>query len=176
MRDFLAVCVAGDLGLRSGFVYFIPCWVVMLSDRYMYKLSEPWENHRSCWRFFFRIASTIVTDTTNECKWSFFFFVFMHFTSSEVSAQKLTPQLCVSDCMSVLVIESVKSTLLRGVFVQSRTGHWAHRCLQMAFYSTLCNRFRSAFKFTVHFTQLLNKFNQAIKQAGNSCGINKHFK
>lgn len=73
----LGVCLCrgggGDLGLGSGFVYLIPCWVVMLSDRYMYKLSEPWENHRSCCRFSSRAASISVTDTPNECKLSCFF-------------------------------------------------------------------------------------------------------
>lgn len=88
----LGVCLCrggggGDLGLGSGFVYLIPCWVVMLSDRYMYKLSEPWENHRSCCRFSSRAASISVTDTPNECKLSCFFppFAWMPFASSEIS-------------------------------------------------------------------------------------------
>lgn len=74
MKAFRSVSVSGDMGLGSGFVYLIPCcWVVMLSDRYMYKLSEPWENHRSCCRFSSRAASISVTDTPNECKLSCFF-------------------------------------------------------------------------------------------------------
>lgn len=40
MKASGSVSVSGDLGLGSGFVYLIPCWVVMLSDRYMYKLNH----------------------------------------------------------------------------------------------------------------------------------------
>lgn len=91
----------------------------MLSDRYMYKLSEPWENHRSCCSFSSRITSTGVTNTPNECKLSFFFDsqIFLY------PPLKLTPLLCVSLCVSVLVSESVKLTLLRGDFAQSKSGH-----------------------------------------------------
>lgn len=37
---------------------------------------------------------------------------------------------------------------------------------------SLMSGLRSSFKFTLHFTQLLNK---SIKQGGNSSGINEHF-
>lgn len=133
MKAFRSVSVSGDMGLGSGFVYLIPCcWVVMLSDRYMYKLSEPWENHRSCCRFSSRAASISVTDTPNECKLSCFFppFFCIHAFHTLrdfcVLLWNWHLLLRVSDCMSVLVNESVKLTLLRGVFVQSKTEHWTY--------------------------------------------------
>lgn len=85
---------------------------------------------------------------------------------------KLTPLFCVSLCVSVLVSESVKLTLLWGDFAQSKSGHWTNAACSLPSTPPLTSGPRSSFTFTLHFTQLLNK---SIKQGGNSSGINEHF-
>lgn len=160
--------------LRSGFVSLIPCWVVMLSDRYMYKLSEPWETHRfslSC------AAPPGVTDTTNECKLSSFC-VFTPFTSLEstVSSSK-TDTFCfvwATACQfwslshwCRLPWDTAPSCTQLNWTVNSPVCYWP--LIQLS------TGFRSLFKFTLHVTHLLNKFTRIIKLGENSCGINKRF-
>lgn len=165
----LGVCLCregGDLGLGSGFVYLIPCWVVMLSDRYMYKLSEPWENHRSCCRFSSRAASS-QTPLMNA-NWV----VFSPFC---MNAFRILRDFCVllwnwhlllrvSDCMSVLVNESVKLTLLRGVFAQSKTEHWTHLSASGLMFRPSWVLFRRAHSNSLTHSRTL--FNCWIKSTG----------
>lgn len=144
MNDFRTVSISGDLSLRFGFVYLTPCWVVMLSVRYMYKLSEPGENHRSCRRFPSRTASASTTDTTNECKLRFCFCVFMPFTSSEIPV-------CSSETDTFVMCERLHIS----------SGRWVsevnspERCF--------CEEQNWTLNSPLHFTQLLNEFNWAIK-------------
>ena len=177
MDYFRSVCLCRGLGW--GFVYLIPRWVVLLSDRYMYKLSEPWEKQILCCSFPSRITSTRLTNTINECKLRFF----VCFGSRVCHILRDS---CILLCswhlcyvwatvsLSVLVIESVKLTLLRRVVHeaevdtgQTRVCHWPFIQLFPAFFGVRSN--------WVHTLQLLNKFNIVIKPGGNSSGIYKQF-
>lgn len=89
-----------------------------------------------------------------------FFFVYSclsHPQRSLYAPLKLTPLSCTSHCMSVLVVESVKLTLLRGVFVKSKTGHWTHRCLPVAFIKAHSNSHCTLLNCWINSTEQSNR-------------------
>ena len=89
LRDW----IWGFWGLGPAFVYLIPCWVVVLSDRYMYKLPEPWEDHRSCCRFpSCTVQPAPHTPLMNaNGAYSFFFIHALHISTFLYSPLKRTP-------------------------------------------------------------------------------------